>query len=65
MNKNGRLVYSTCTLFKKENEDIVKEAIKDKFELETMDIPIKNNGQVRILPMNEWDGFFVARIKRK
>ena len=65
LSKNGRLVYSTCTLFKKENEDIVKEAIKDKFELETMDIPIKNNGQVRILPMNEWDGFFVARIKRK
>lgn len=65
LSKNGRLVYSTCTLFKKENEYIVKEAIKDKFELETMDIPIKNNGQVRILPMNEWDGFFVARIKRK
>ena len=65
LSKNGRLVYSTCTLFKKENEDIVKEATKDKFELETMDIPIKNNGQVRILPMNEWDGFFVARIKRK
>ena len=64
LSENGRLVYSTCTLFKKENEDIVKEAIKDKFELETMDIPIKNNGQVRILPMNEWDGFFVARIKR-
>ena len=62
---DGRLVYSTCTLFKKENEDIVSSTIKDNFEFETMIIPIKNSGQVRILPMNEWDGFYVARIKRR
>ena len=62
---DGRLIYSTCTLFKKENEDIVSSTIKDNFELETMTIPIKNSGQVRILPMNEWDGFYVARIKRR
>ena len=61
----GHLVYSTCTLFKKENEEVVKKVLSSNVKLETMDIAIKNNGMIRILPEKEWEGFFVAKLVKE
>ncbi len=55
---NGRLLYSTCTLRKAENENIVEQFLKDNtdFYCENMHtfIPADNN-----------DGFFHALLKRR
>ena len=70
----GRMVYSTCTLFKEENEDVVNDflAKNDGFTLEKIDGldridggKYKNNdGTIQILPHEEYDGFFIAKLKR-
>ena len=63
LKSGGTLVYSTCTLFKEENEDIVKYILKTSdLKLDKMNIPLKNEGEVNILPLEEFDGFFIARF---
>lgn len=70
----GKMVYSTCTLFKEENDDVVNDflAKNDGFALEKIDgldridggKYIDNDGTIQILPHEEYDGFFIAKIKR-
>ena len=70
----GRMVYSTCTLFKEENEDVVNDFLvkNNGFTLEKIDGldridggKYKNNGgTIQILPHEEYDGFFIAKLKR-
>lgn len=67
----GVLVYSTCTLSKKENEDNIKWFLEN-YDYELCDIDFylpedlrKNNGYVKILPhLYDTDGFFVAKLRR-
>lgn len=73
--KGGTLVYSTCTIDKKENEENISwflnnfpfEAINiegrlgDKLHADTM-----KSGWIQLLPgINPCDGFFIAAFKRK
>ncbi len=54
LKKGGLLVYSTCTLNKNENENVVKEfAEKYGFKTEFMQ---------KILPGEEYDGFFICKM---
>lgn len=73
--KGGVLVYSTCTIFREENEDVVGHFLKTcpEFQLERISdvLPEKCHRFVKdgILktfpPKDEMDGFFVARLLRK
>lgn len=75
----GILVYSTCTLNKLENEEVVNYAIED-LKLDIQNINIEINGtmpgftegvnkniskSIRILPSKEMEGFYVAKFKKK
>ena len=65
----GVLVYSTCTISKSENEEVVKRFLSDNpgFELSpfTLDGTLYN-GMITLLPhINGTDGFFIAKIVRK
>lgn len=66
----GVLLYSTCTLFKEENDDVVADFLESnkEFHLERIDgvegIPCENNGLVHILPHGEYDGFFIAKMRK-
>ena len=64
---NGTIIYSTCTLFKKENDEVIKTALNSdsNFMLEKIDVDIDNKGIIRLLPNKEWEGFFVAKIVKK
>lgn len=68
----GTLIYSTCSLNKSENEDIVNKFLKvagTDFELSPFQLTPKeslNNGIRTILPEEyNSDGFFIAKLKRK
>lgn len=67
----GTLIYSTCTLVRRENEGVVEKFLKASpdFALEPLPLPAvfpKNEtGMLRLLPGEyDTDGFFIARLKR-
>ena len=71
LKNGGELVYSTCTLFKEENECVVNEFIKNNqnFELQKIELPSplmqENSGYITLYPnFSGTDGFFIAKIKR-
>lgn len=74
--KIKRISYSTCSLFRKENEDVVENILRNNNNFELIDLKGKNSlgegfGDVgknclRANPFkDEIDGFFVALFKRK
>jgi 16S rRNA (cytosine967-C5)-methyltransferase len=68
----GLLIYSTCTVNKLENEDVVNRFLKENpnYKLEKIHLDHKENvvysneGMVTILPNDKMDGFFIAKLKR-
>jgi 16S rRNA (cytosine967-C5)-methyltransferase len=68
----GVLMYSTCTLVRRENEGVVEAFLKHRpeFELEPLSLPVglpKNEtGMLTLVPGEfDTDGFFICRMRRK
>jgi 16S rRNA (cytosine967-C5)-methyltransferase len=70
----GTLVYSTCTLSKRENEDIVYKFLENHGDFSPCDSESEQNaltqrikdGMLTILPhLDNADGFFITKMKRK
>ena len=76
LNSGGVLIYSTCSLLKEENEDIVDFALDNGFDLDICKFNIKSNSFsegssvnenvfIKIFPDKLWEGFFVAKLHKK
>ena len=68
----GLLLYSTCTVLRRENEDVVKAFVErhPEFSLEPLPLPEvfpKNeSGMLTLIPGEyDTDGFFICRLRRK
>ncbi len=68
----GTLLYSTCTLLRRENEDVVKVFLqqRDDFYLEPLALPAvfpqNTDGMLTLVPGEyDTDGFFICRLRRK
>lgn len=66
----GALVYSTCTLLRRENEDVVDGFLADhpQFAEEAFGLPHlgEQPGQITFWPhLHGTDGFFAAKLRRK
>ena len=68
----GVLIYSTCTLLRRENEDVVKAflELRPDYTLEPLALPSvfpKNeSGMLTLVPGEfDTDGFFISRLRRK
>ena len=75
LKKDGILTYSTCSILKEENEEIVKYLLDNNSNAEIIhldlftyqDLPIlKNNipGTLTLYPNEYYEGFFIAQIKK-
>jgi 16S rRNA C967 or C1407 C5-methylase (RsmB/RsmF family) len=74
MKRGKSMVYSTCSIFKEENEEVVKAALKgtncvieplspDQF-LGAQFLPTTLNGTLCVCPDEYYEGFFLAKIKK-
>ena len=68
----GVLLYSTCTLVRRENEGVIESFLQYRkdFELEKLNLPAvfpKNQtGMLTLIPGEyDTDGFFICRLRRK
>ena len=68
----GVLLYSTCTILKRENEQVVENFLKENrdFSLEEIQFPplcgLKNGPMATLLPCDQGtDGFFICKLRRK
>ncbi len=76
--KNGTIVYSTCTINQKENEEILNWALNNfSIKIENINLNINETisgfteqynqsiaKAIRILPSKNMEGFFIAKIKK-
>lgn len=69
---DGILIYSTCTLLKRENEQVVEAFLRQRsdFVLEPLDLPsvfpVNESGMLTLVPGEyDTDGFFIAKLRRK
>ena len=63
----GVLVYATCTISLRENEEQIAAFLRThmEFRLEEIPIVLSNGGQIQLLPhVHHTDGFFIARMRR-
>ncbi len=64
----GYLVYSTCTVFKMENDKIIEGFLAghENFELSKIPLPFENDGKIQFLPDGEgMEGFFICHMKKR
>lgn len=71
LKKGGVLVYSTCTIEPKENEEIIQRFLEEYSEFQTVDFsalvpfPKGENGMMTLYPNIEGtDGFFIAKLMK-
>ena len=66
------MVYSTCSILKQENEEILEKVlIKANAEIEPINLtenivtlPSKIEGTITVCPTENYEGFFVAKIRK-
>ena len=68
----GLLLYSTCTLVRKENEGVVEKFLKDRpdFRVEPLPLPAafpeNESGMLALVPGEyDTDGFFICRLRKE
>ena len=68
----GEMVYSTCSILKQENEDVLSKVLTNtNAEIQSINLtenivtlPSKIEGTITVCPTENYEGFFVAKIRK-
>lgn len=63
LKRGGRLVYSTCTIDRRENEQLITRFLQ-KHRNFSLDQSVLENGEKLYLPIDGADGFYIAVLKK-
>ena len=63
--RGGILLYSTCTILKTENEVAVRNFLIKHSDFEIEPFEGAESGEITLYPNDNYDGFFVAKLRRK
>ena len=72
LKNGGELVYSTCSILQKENEDGLKKCLNGNYEIVPIEfedenlvkLPTKIPGTLVVCPNEYYEGFFISKIRR-
>ena len=74
LKKGGQLIYSTCSIFKDENEEIIKSVVNKNNNIKILEINsnnlqkferfVENRQFMKIYQNEEVDGFFVCKLSK-
>ena len=74
LKKGSEMVYSTCSILQEENENIIENVLKEnKVEIVDIDfkgiedlpkLPTRIKGTLCVAPTKDYEGFFVAKLKK-
>ena len=70
LKKGGIMVYSTCTIFPEENENIIARFLCEHPDFEALPLKVGSlsaeNGMITLLPhLHGTDGFFICKLTRR
>lgn len=66
----GEMIYSTCTFFRQENEEVIENALNSKFGIEILPLNLPQGSAeysefgARIWPDDIYSGFFMSKIRK-
>ena len=74
--KNQIIVYSTCSILKEENEEIVNKILSEYKDIYVEEIELKEDDKLRLLPSTikgtitvmpnkYYEGFYIAKLRKK
>ena len=64
LEQDGKLLYTTCSVFNQENEEVIKAFLALQPNVKRLPIYLPDNITAQLLPNNQHDGFFYALLQK-
>ena len=64
LERDGKLLYATCSVFKQENEQVIAAFLAQRADARRLAITLPNDMGGQLLPDDQHDGFFYALLQK-
>jgi 16S rRNA (cytosine967-C5)-methyltransferase len=62
--RDGKLLYATCSVFARENQQVIAEFLRKHDDARQLSLPAPNLNEGQLLPDDQHDGFFYALLHK-